>query len=268
MTLGRVLTPKPAPEQDIASSWLTVEGAALPRIWSSASPSLSPLAPLPCRLTSGGTEHRLPLWVAHVDRPYQGEPADQIIVTALRLWPATLRAARRVQCLDLSGTVAREWEDVGVLDQPAQTPRWLTDALEHKIWKPTPIAGQAPYSWPTPVDTCTVTGDARTLRLEGAMGWGETLINVRHTEDDSMIGVLVQVGIDPELPHAPRGGTRGRPAVKRYWRAEVSLAAELAARPVVDLATGDARSSAERSWRQWRKGHRPPSTEGRDQPPE
>ncbi|WP_147339686.1 hypothetical protein [Actinomadura spongiicola] len=93
------------------------------------------------------------------------------------------------------------------------------------------------------------------------MGWGVVLADVRYSEDDSMIGVLVQVGIDPELP---RGGTRGRPAVKKHWRAEVSLTTELAARPIVELATGDAKSNAARSWRQWREECRSSPPETRD----
>ncbi|WP_433332412.1 hypothetical protein [Spirillospora sp. CA-294931] len=246
------------PAHDVASSWLRVEGTALSRIWSEASPRLTPLAPLPCRLTDDGTEHQIPLWLAHADRPYQGEPAELVVVTALAVGAETLRTARGVQCLDLSVGAARDWEDIGVLDKPLQTPPWLLEAMAGRIWRPSPFAARVEFSWPTPVATCMVKGDARTLRLEGTMGWGEVLAEVRCVENDSSVEVLVHVGIDPDLPRLPRGGARGRPAVKRRWRAEVRLGAELASRSVIDLADDEnARSRAVRSWRQWRQDHRP-----------
>jgi hypothetical protein len=94
--------------------------------------------------------------------------------------------------------------------------------------------------------------DARTLRVEGTMGWGEVLVGVEHSEAPDEIGLLASVGIDPRLiPPSGGNGPQGRPGLAQRWRATVRLSASLAHRLVRDLAPPDKTSAQRQAWDNW-----------------
>ncbi|WUI03923.1 hypothetical protein OHR68_19695 [Spirillospora sp. NBC_00431] len=247
---------QPAPPRELASAWMLVHGDTLYRAWRSATPPASGGPPnLHCRLVHRQTIRRTLGWVSHNHGPYQGEPADRVLLTTRHPDTDLLRPQATVQLIDQAQrSDQRHWEQAGVLHQPADEPDWLRASLIRYTWQPTPLVADARQPWQAPIHTCTLMHDGRTLRLEGIMGWGEVLSKIQLSEQPDEVGVLATVGIDPQL--VPRHGPslRARPGLAQQWRAIVHLSAPLRQRPVLDLSHPDSTSNASHSWDRWHRG--------------
>lgn len=254
--MGRILAVEAAPQSEFASAAIDADHDLLRRALDSPPDARLSLRPIMCRLQNGEHHQETRVWITHTDRECFEDSTTGLILTTLDPNPAVFQPGAKIHLIDLLQPAAsRRWEAAGHFTRLADTPEWLAAALAQHVWHPSDIVSAAKYPWDARIHRCQIAPDGKALRLEGIMGWGEEVAHVSCHEGDTSIDLLVQLGIDPTLQPPPiERRTRARPAVRRHWRAEVKLSAELADRAVVDTARGDQPENASAGWQQWRAG--------------
>lgn len=172
MVSERVIPVGLAPQHELVRAWLaSVHREAFPSIpeWTG---DISAQGPVTCRIVA----------------PPESPPRR--VSQQVRAWLWT--------------TEGRPWLVAGPLsDQPTRIP----DLAVIRPGAQATVRGDRPGGrwwwdvdpWLSPVVVCTLAAHGRALRLEGRMGWAETVAAVEQAQGPGSVSIAVRVGIDEEM---------------------------------------------------------------------